>query len=101
MQRVTKQMATIKPEIDALQKRYKDDPKKLQEETMRLYRERGATEGTPEARLLIARVQASWMVISASKAFSKVTRNFTSWCRRQGMPRWNLCICRRLCSRYS
>ena len=41
MQRVTKQMATIKPEVDALQKRYKDDPKKLQEETMRLYRERG------------------------------------------------------------
>jgi YidC/Oxa1 family membrane protein insertase len=41
MQRVTKQMASIKPEIDALQKRYKDDPKKLQEETIRLYRERG------------------------------------------------------------
>jgi YidC/Oxa1 family membrane protein insertase len=41
MMRVTKQMASIKPEIDALQKRYKDDPKKLQEETIRLYRERG------------------------------------------------------------
>jgi YidC/Oxa1 family membrane protein insertase len=41
MMRVTKQMAAIKPEIDALQKRYKDDPKKLQEETIRLYRERG------------------------------------------------------------
>jgi YidC/Oxa1 family membrane protein insertase len=41
MQRVSKQMAAIKPEIDALQKRYKDDPKQLQQETIRLYRERG------------------------------------------------------------
>jgi YidC/Oxa1 family membrane protein insertase len=41
MQRVTKQMAMIKPELDALQKRYKDDPKQLQAETIRLYRERG------------------------------------------------------------
>jgi YidC/Oxa1 family membrane protein insertase len=41
MQRVTKQMATVKPELEALQKRYKEDPKKLQEETIRLYRERG------------------------------------------------------------
>ena len=41
MQRVTKQMASIKPEIDLLQKRYKEDPKKLQEETIRLYREKG------------------------------------------------------------
>lgn len=41
MQRVTKQMASIKPEIELLQKRYKDEPKKIQEETIRLYRERG------------------------------------------------------------
>jgi len=41
MQRVTKQMASIKPEIDLLQKRYKEDPKRLQEETIRLYREKG------------------------------------------------------------
>ena len=41
MQRVTKQMASVKPELEALQKRYKEDPKKLQEETIRLYRERG------------------------------------------------------------
>jgi YidC/Oxa1 family membrane protein insertase len=41
MQRVTRQMAAIKPELEAIQKRHKDDPKKVQEETMRLYRERG------------------------------------------------------------
>jgi YidC/Oxa1 family membrane protein insertase len=41
MMRVSKQMGSLKPEIDALQKRYRDDQKKLQEETMRLYREKG------------------------------------------------------------
>jgi YidC/Oxa1 family membrane protein insertase len=41
MMRVSKQMGAIKPELDALQKRYKDDPKQLQQETIRLYRERG------------------------------------------------------------
>ncbi len=41
MMRVTKQMAAVKPELEAIQKRHKDDPKKVQEETIRLYREKG------------------------------------------------------------
>ena len=41
MMRVTKQMASVKPELEAIQKRYKDEPKRLQEETVRLYREKG------------------------------------------------------------
>ena len=41
MARVTKGMAAIKPELDALQKRYASDPKRLQQEQMRLYREKG------------------------------------------------------------
>ena len=41
VQRVTRQMQAIKPEMEALQKRYKDDPKRLQQETWSLYRERG------------------------------------------------------------
>jgi YidC/Oxa1 family membrane protein insertase len=41
MARVTKGMASIKPELEALQKRYASDPKKLQQEQMRLYREKG------------------------------------------------------------
>ncbi|NBX24988.1 MAG: membrane protein insertase YidC [Planctomycetes bacterium] len=41
MARVTKGMAAIKPELDALQKRYAGDPKRLQQEQMRLYREKG------------------------------------------------------------
>jgi YidC/Oxa1 family membrane protein insertase len=41
MARVTKGMASIKPELEALQKRYASDPKRLQQEQLRLYREKG------------------------------------------------------------
>ncbi len=41
MTRFGKGMAELKPQIDALQAKYKDDPRKLQQEQMRLYRERG------------------------------------------------------------
>jgi YidC/Oxa1 family membrane protein insertase len=40
MQRFGRAMAELKPELDALQKRYRDDPKTLQLEQMRLYREK-------------------------------------------------------------
>jgi YidC/Oxa1 family membrane protein insertase len=39
MQRVSRQMQALKPELDALKTRYKDDPKRMQEEQIRLYRE--------------------------------------------------------------
>ncbi len=42
MQRMSKVMGDLKPEIDKLQKKYKNDPKKLQTEQMRLMREKGA-----------------------------------------------------------
>jgi YidC/Oxa1 family membrane protein insertase len=35
-------MQTLQPDIQALQKKYKDDQEKLTQETMKLYRERGA-----------------------------------------------------------
>lgn len=41
MTKVTRGMAAIKPELEALQKRYAGDTKKLQAEQMRLYREKG------------------------------------------------------------
>jgi|GEM_PF-276560 len=41
MQRFARGMQELKPQIDALQKRYADDPKRLQQEQIRLYRERG------------------------------------------------------------
>lgn len=40
MQRFSRGMAELKPELDALQKRYKEDPQKLQAEQLRLYREK-------------------------------------------------------------
>lgn len=41
MQRTTRAMGALKPEIEKLQERYKGDPQKLQQETFRLYREKG------------------------------------------------------------
>jgi YidC/Oxa1 family membrane protein insertase len=41
MQRFGKAMGDLKPEIEKLQKKYPNDPKKVQQEQMRLMRERG------------------------------------------------------------
>ena len=41
MQRVGRLMSDLKPEIDALQKKFKDDPAKMQAEQRRLFMERG------------------------------------------------------------
>jgi YidC/Oxa1 family membrane protein insertase len=41
MQRFGKQMGSIKPEIEKLQKKFGDNPKKMQQEQMRLMREHG------------------------------------------------------------
>jgi YidC/Oxa1 family membrane protein insertase len=41
MQRFGKQMSEMKPELDRLQKKFPNDPKKLQQEQMRMMRERG------------------------------------------------------------
>jgi len=38
---LSKKMTDIKPELDALQKKYKDDKKKLQEMQLQLYKDRG------------------------------------------------------------
>lgn len=42
IQRFGKQMSAMKPELDKLQKKFPNDPKKLQKEQMRLMREHGA-----------------------------------------------------------
>ena len=41
MTRFGKRMSELKPELDALQKKFREDPKKLQQEQLRLYREKG------------------------------------------------------------
>ena len=42
MRRFSDAMSAMKPELDRVQKKYKDDPKKVQQEQMRLMREHGA-----------------------------------------------------------
>ncbi|RIK69355.1 MAG: hypothetical protein DCC65_01025 [Planctomycetota bacterium] len=41
MMKMQKSMASLKPKLDAIQQQHKNDKQKLQEETMRLYREEG------------------------------------------------------------
>lgn len=41
MQRVSRLMTELKPELDALQKKYKEDPARMQSEQRRLFMERG------------------------------------------------------------
>ncbi|MSQ90629.1 MAG: membrane protein insertase YidC [Phycisphaerales bacterium] len=41
MQLVTRGLSEMKPELEALKTRYKDDPKRMQQEQMRLYKEKG------------------------------------------------------------
>lgn len=41
MQKFARGMQELKPQLDALQKRYADEPQRLQQEQIRLYRERG------------------------------------------------------------
>ncbi len=41
MQKVGRVMGALKPELEELQKRYKDEPKRMQQEQMRLYSEYG------------------------------------------------------------
>lgn len=41
MQRFARGMQELKPQLDAIQKRYADDPERLKAEQIRLYRERG------------------------------------------------------------
>jgi len=41
MQRMSRQMSNLKPELDRLKKKYASDPKRMQVEQMRLFREHG------------------------------------------------------------
>jgi len=43
MQRFSRAMTAMKPELDALQKKFKDDPRRMQAEQMRLFREKGVS----------------------------------------------------------
>lgn len=71
MQRVTRAMAELKPEMEKLQARYKSDPAKLQQEQMRLYREKGVNPVGCLAGLLPTLLQTPiWIALYAMLYFA-------------------------------
>jgi YidC/Oxa1 family membrane protein insertase len=90
MQRVSKQMQALKPELDALKTRYGNDPKKMQEEQIRIYRERGINPLGCAGGMLPTFLQMPiWMALYAmlyfafelrqQPAFFGVFQNFGGW----------------------
>ena len=90
MARVTKGMAAIKPELEQLQKRYANDPKRLQQEQMRLYREKGVNPVGCVGGMLPTFLQMPiWIALYAvlyfafdlwqKPAFFGVFQNFGGW----------------------
>jgi YidC/Oxa1 family membrane protein insertase len=71
MQRFSRAMADMKPELDALQKRFKDDPTRMQQEQMRLFRERGVSPaGCVGGMLPIFAQMPIWMALYAVLFFA-------------------------------
>lgn len=90
MTKVTRGMASIKPELEALQKRYPGDTKKLQAEQMRLYREKGINPVGCVGGMLPTFLQTPiWIALYAvlyfafalrqQPAFFGVFQNFGGW----------------------
>jgi YidC/Oxa1 family membrane protein insertase len=90
MQRVAKQMQALKPELDALKSRYASDPKKMQEEQIRIYRERGVNPLGCAGGMLPTFLQMPiWMALYAmlyfafelrqQPAFFGFFQNFGGW----------------------
>jgi YidC/Oxa1 family membrane protein insertase len=90
MARVTKGMAAIKPELEALQKRHASDPKRMQQEQLRLYREKGVNPAGCVGGMLPTFLQMPiWVALYAvlyfafelrqSPAFFGVFQQFGGW----------------------
>lgn len=90
MQRFGRAMGELKPELDAIQKRYKDDPKTAQMEQMRLYREKGVNPIGCVSGILPNFLQMPiWIALYAvlyfnidlrqQAAFFGVFQNFNGW----------------------
>jgi YidC/Oxa1 family membrane protein insertase len=90
MARVTKGMAAIKPELEALQKRHASDPKRMQQEQLRLYREKGVNPAGCVGGMLPTFLQMPiWVALYAvlyfafdlwqKPAFFGVFQNFGGW----------------------
>ena len=90
MQRFSKAMSALKPELDALQKRYKDEPARMQQEQIRMFREKGVSPAGCVGGMLPTFLQMPiWMALYAvlyfaialrqEAAFFGVFQNFGGW----------------------
>ena len=90
MQRFSRAMTAMKPELDALQKKFKDDPRRMQQEQLRLFREKGVSPaGCLGGMLPIIAQMPIWMALYAvlffafdlrqQPAFFGVFQNLGGW----------------------
>jgi YidC/Oxa1 family membrane protein insertase len=90
MQRFSKAMSALKPELDALQKRYKDEPARMQQEQIRMFREKGVSPAGCVGGMAPTFLQMPiWMALYAvlyfaialrqEAAFFGVFQNFGGW----------------------
>ena len=71
MQRFSRAMAAMKPELDQLQKKFKDDPARMQQEQMRMFKERGVSPAGCVGGLLPTFAQMPiWMALYAVLYFA-------------------------------
>jgi len=90
MQRFSRAMAAMKPELDQLQKKFKDDPQRMQAEQMRMFKERGVSPAGCVGGMLPTFAQMPiWMALYAvlyfafplrqQAPFFGVFQNFGNW----------------------
>jgi YidC/Oxa1 family membrane protein insertase len=71
MQRFSRAMSAMKPELDALQKKFKDDPARMQQEQMRMFKERGVSPAGCVGGMLPTFAQMPiWMALYAVLYFA-------------------------------
>ena len=71
MQRFSRGMTALKPELDALQKKFKDDPQRMQQEQWRLFKERGISPAGCVGGMLPTFAQMPiWMALYAMLFFA-------------------------------
>ena len=71
MQRFSRAMTAMKPELDQLQKKFKDEPARMQQEQMRMFRERGVSPAGCVGGMLPTFAQMPiWMALYAVLYFA-------------------------------
>ncbi|MFW6335790.1 MAG: YidC/Oxa1 family insertase periplasmic-domain containing protein [Phycisphaeraceae bacterium] len=70
MMKMSKQMSSLQPEIAKLRKKYKDDQKKLNQETMKLYREKGINPANALGCLPMFLQMPIWVALYAMLYFA-------------------------------